>query len=81
MPNDLQDQFSTAGRLGGGLNFPQDSGGLNAQDQSSTAGRYRGGGLVIHHDLGGPFTIKITAQRTPEVTVHEDDFRYNLEAE
>ena len=38
-----QDKFSTAGRLGGGLNFPQDSGGLNAQDQSSTAGRYRRG--------------------------------------
>ena len=38
-----QDKSSTAGRLGGGLIFPQDSGGLNAQDQSSTAERYRGG--------------------------------------
>ena len=34
-----QDQSSTAGRLGGGLIIPQDSGGLNAQDRSSTAGR------------------------------------------
>ena len=38
-----QDQSSTAGRLGGGLNLPQDSGGLNAQHQSSTAGQFGGG--------------------------------------
>ncbi len=36
------------------------------------------GGLVIHQDLGGPFPIKITAQRTPEVALQKGDFRYNL---
>ncbi len=73
-----QDQFSTAGRLGGGLNFPQDSGGLNAQDQSSTAGQLKGGGLFIHKDLGEPFQIKTTAQRTPKVDLQKDDVRYIL---
>ncbi len=42
-----QDQSATAGRLGGGLNLPQDSGGLNAQDQSSTAGQFCGGVLLF----------------------------------
>ncbi len=44
----------------------------NTQDQFSTAGRL-GGGLFIHQDLGGPFPIKITAQRTPEVTLQKGD--------
>ena len=35
-------------------------------------------GLVIPKDLGGPFPIKITAQRTPEVALQKCNVRYNL---
>ena len=52
----------------------------NTQDQSSTAGRL-GRGLIFPQDLGGPFPIKIDAQRTPEVALQKGDFRYNLREE
>ena len=53
----------------------------NAQDQSSTAGRQGRGGLIFRQDIGGPFSIKIDAQLTPEVAFQNGDFRYNLKEE
>ncbi len=53
----------------------------NAQDQSSTAGRLGGGGIIFPQDIGGPSTINIDAQRTPEVALQNGDFRYNLREE
>ena len=50
----------------------------NAQDQFSTAWQLWGGGLIFPKELGGPSTVNLDAQRTPEVALQNGDVRYNL---